>query len=235
MPGVVPAGSQVPGAAIVSANPIQNNTPELPGGGTFTTRTLASGVSTLDYNIFRDLANTQIWGDGTAPSSVNSGSFNFSGVSVGTTLVQTFTAHGTIPAHSLTNSNDRPPGTYTRNITATLRRLTPLDASTALHFRCTSGSIFYVGLGGSVGSRTMAGPGGDTLGYELYGDAARATTWGNTQDTNTVATDDTADPTGNGMSTLNSAQSRSVYGHIPAGQDKNAGAYSSTLTVTIYF
>ncbi|MGH6893315.1 MAG: spore coat protein U domain-containing protein, partial [Dongiaceae bacterium] len=45
------------------------------GGGSFTTRTMAGGANTLDYNIYRDLANTLIWGDGTAPSSVNTGSF----------------------------------------------------------------------------------------------------------------------------------------------------------------
>jgi len=246
------------------------------GGGTLTTRTLASGVNTLNYNIYRDLANTQIWGDGTAPSSVNTGSFNFSAVAVGGTLTQTFTAYGTIPAHSATISNDKPPGTYTRSITATLRRLTPtpatnlttatmavsatinpgcavaansalafgaydpssatpLDAAATLQFRCTSGSIFDVGLGGTVGSRTMSGPGGDTLSYELYSDAARTTTWGNTQDTNTVPSDDSADTTGNGLSTLNTAQSRTVYGRIPAAQNKNAGSYSSTLTITIYY
>jgi spore coat protein U-like protein len=246
------------------------------GGGTLTTRTLASGANTLNYNIYRDLANTQIWGDGTAPSSVNTGSFNFSAVAVGGTLTQTFTAYGTIPAHSASNSNDKPPGAYARSLTATLRRLTPtpaanlttatmavsatinpgcaiaanstlafgaydpsgaspLDAAATLQFRCTSGSIFDVGVGGTVGSRTMSGPGGDTLSYELYSNAARTTTWGNTQDSDTVASDDSADTTGNGISTLNTAQSRTVYGRIPAGQNKNAGSYSATLTLTIYY
>jgi spore coat protein U-like protein len=246
------------------------------GGGSFTTRTLASGANTLNFNIYRDLANTQIWGTGASPSTVNTGSFNFTPVAVGTTLTQTFTAYGTIPAHSLTNSNDQPPGTYTRDIIATLRRLTPspqsnlatttmavsatinpgcavvadstlafgpydptsgtpVDATTALQFRCTSTSIFDVGLAGTVGSRTMAGPGGDTLGYELYRDAARTTAWGSTQDSNTVDADNAADTTGNGISTLNTAQTLTVYGRIPTGQNMNAGSYSGTLTITLYY
>jgi spore coat protein U-like protein len=246
------------------------------GGGSFTTRTMASGGNTLDYNIYRDVANTLIWGNGTAPSTAATGAFDFTALAVGASLVQTFTGFGTIPAHSVTNNNDKPPGAYARNITATLRRITPapaanlttatmavsatinpgcgvvangtlafgaydptsgtaLDATTTINFRCTMTSIFDVGLGGTVGARTMAGPGGDTLSYELYSNAARTTTWGNTQDTNTVASDDAADTTGNGISTLNTAQTRTIYGRIPAGQDKNAGSYSSTVTITIYY
>lgn len=248
------------------------------GGGTFAARTMAVAGQTLTYNIYRDLANTQIWGDGTGGSTVHAGTFNFSATPVGTPVViATLTAYGTLPAHSLTVANDKPPNTYTRNITVRVRRTfptpaanltptatmqaravispacaiaanstlafgsydpsaaTPTDATATIGFRCTLNSIFDIGLGGTVGARTMAGPGGDTLAYELYSDAGRTVTWGNAQDTSTIAADDAADTTGNGISTLNTAQSRTVYGRIPAGQDVNAGSYSNTVTITIYY
>jgi spore coat protein U-like protein len=246
------------------------------GGGTLPDRRLAAGSNTLDYNIYRDAANASIWGTGVAPTSVNSGLLHFGGVPVGGTVTQTFTAYGTIPAQSPTVNNDKPPGTYTNTVTATLRRLTPapaanlattvisasatinpgcaiasngllafgtydptsvtpLDAATALQFRCTTGSAFDIGLGGVVGSRTLTEPGGDSLVYELYSDVARTKPWGNIQDVDTVSADDGADSTGNGLSTLNPAQVRTVFGRIPAGQVRNAGDYASTLTITVYY
>lgn len=110
-----------------------------------------------------------------------------------------------------------------------------VDSSTAITFKCTKTSIFDIGINGTVGSRTMAGPGGDTLAYELYSDSGRTTAWGNTQDTDTVDADEGADTTGNGFSTGATAQSKTVYGRIATGQDKNAGAYSDTRTITIYY
>ena len=76
----------------------------------------------------------------------------------------------------------------------------------------------------------------DTLSYELYRDSGRTLTWGNTQDTNTVAADDGADTTGNGITTGATAQSVTVYGRIAAGQDKSAASdYTDTQTITIYY
>lgn len=248
------------------------------GGGTFAARTMVVAGQTITYNIYRDLANTQIWGDGTGGSTVYAGTYDFSSATVGVPVViATLTAYGTIPAHSLTVNNDKPPNTYTRNITVRVRRTfptpaanltptttmqaravispicavaanstlafgnydptaaSPTDATATIDFRCTSTSIFDIGLGGTVGARTMTGPGGDTLSYELYQDVGRTVTWGNAQDTSTIAADDAADTTGNGISTLNTAQTRTVYGRIPAGQDVNAGSYSNTVTITIYY
>lgn len=248
------------------------------GGGTFAQRTLTGGGQTLSYNIYQDLGNTQIWGDGTGGSTIFSGTYDFTPVTIGVpTVIATIPVYATIPAHSLTVNNDQLPNTYLSNITLTIRRTAPnpptnltptgtmavsatinpgcsivsnatlgfgnydpaavgaTDAATTISFRCTLSSIYDIGFGGTVGARTMSGPGGDTLGYELYQDSGRTTTWGNAQDTSTIAADDAADTTGNGLSTLNAAHARTVYGRIPAGQDVNAGSYSSTVTITIYY
>jgi spore coat protein U-like protein len=109
-----------------------------------------------------------------------------------------------------------------------------LDASQPISFKCTKGSIFDIGLGGTVGSRTITN-GSDTLSYELYSDSGRTTTWGNTQDSNTVDADDSADTTGNGMAAGQAAQVRTVYGRIAAGQDKESGSYTGSVTITIYY
>jgi spore coat protein U-like protein len=111
---------------------------------------------------------------------------------------------------------------------------TNLDASQAITFKCTKGSIFDIGLGGTVGSRTITN-GTDTLAYELYSNAGRTTAWGNTQDTNTVDADDAADTTGNGIGSGSTAQSKTVYGRIAAGQDKESGSYTGSVTITIYY
>jgi spore coat protein U-like protein len=111
---------------------------------------------------------------------------------------------------------------------------TDLDASQVISFKCTKGSIFDVGLGGTVGSRAMTN-GSDTLAYELYSDSGRTTVWGNTQDSDTVDADDAADTTGNGLGAGSAAQSRTVYGRVAAGQDKEPGSYTDGVTITIYY
>ena len=111
---------------------------------------------------------------------------------------------------------------------------TAKDASTAITFKCTKNSIFDIGIDGTVGSRTMTN-GTDTLSYELYSNSGRTTAWGNAQDTDTVSADEAADSTGNGFTTGATAQSKTVYGRITAGQDKEAGSYSDTRTITIYY
>jgi len=38
--------------------------------GSYTPRKLASGVNTLDYNLYTDLLNTSVWGDGTGGTGI---------------------------------------------------------------------------------------------------------------------------------------------------------------------
>jgi spore coat protein U-like protein len=79
------------------------------GGGTFATRTLLSGSNTLNYNLYRDNAYSQIWGDGTASTNT------VAGTGSGLLTANTITVYGQIPI-----SQDKPIGTYASTITVTV-------------------------------------------------------------------------------------------------------------------
>jgi len=80
------------------------------GGGTFATRTLVDGSSdTLNFNLYRDVAYSQIWGDGTAST------FTVAGTGAGLLTANTITVYGQVPI-----SQDKPVGSYTSTITVTV-------------------------------------------------------------------------------------------------------------------
>ena len=64
--------------------------------------------------------------------------------------------------------------------------------------------------------------GSDLLGYFLYSESTRTTVWGDTPATGL------ATATGTGAET-----SLTVYGRIPAGQNKPAGNYTDTVVATV--
>lgn len=111
---------------------------------------------------------------------------------------------------------------------------TALNQQTTVAVTCTNTTPYNVGLdagtvtGSTITSRLMAGTTtgntGTTVGFQLYQDAGRATVWGNTQGTNTVA------GTGTG-----SAQSITVYGQVPAQATPTPDTYQTTVTATVYF
>jgi spore coat protein U-like protein len=72
----------------------------------FDPRTLRSGTNILNYNLFRNAARTQIWGDGSA------GTLTFIGNNTRTT---TQTIYGRVPA-----SQDAAVGNYSDTIVATV-------------------------------------------------------------------------------------------------------------------
>jgi spore coat protein U-like protein len=78
--------------------------------GTYANRTLRSGASSLNYNLFTDLARTQIWGNG-AGGSVRV-THNFSNLLV---VDRTFTAYGRIAARQNVRA-----GSYSDTITVTV-------------------------------------------------------------------------------------------------------------------
>ena len=79
----------------------------------------------------------------------------------------------------------------------------------------TSLSMPGTGAGATDTVRKMTGPGGATLSYQVFQDAARTINWGNT----------TADEvSGTGTTTV------TFYGQIPAGQVVAPGTYTDTLS-----
>jgi spore coat protein U-like protein len=76
-------------------------------GSTVTNRLLANGASTLQYQLYRDSARTQVWGN-TIGTDVTTGT--------GTGNGQTYVVYGRVPVQSATPA----PGTYTSTLTVTV-------------------------------------------------------------------------------------------------------------------
>ena len=81
--------------------------------GTALARTLISGGSTLQYQVYTDATHTQIWGDGLQGTGVNSGSF-FALLFGATTA--TYTLYGSMPARQMSVSS----GTYVDTLIVTI-------------------------------------------------------------------------------------------------------------------
>jgi spore coat protein U-like protein len=112
---------------------------------------------------------------------------------------------------------------------------TPTDATATLTATCTLLTPYTLTLG--QGSHAAAGSTDttplrqmqntllslDVLGYLLHQDAAHTTVWGNTQ------------ATGQGSTGAGLPQLFTVYGRIPAGQNKPPAVYTDVVVVTITF
>jgi spore coat protein U-like protein len=105
-----------------------------------------------------------------------------------------------------------------------------LDNTATLTTTCTTGSAPTItldeGLNKAAGSTSTAPArqlisGANVLAYSLYSDSGRTTVWANTG----VAT-----PAASGT-----AQTNTVYGRIPSGQNKPVGAYTDTIVATVTF
>ena len=114
----------------------------------------------------------------------------------------------------------------------------PVNQTSTVNVRCTLATPYTVGLntGANAGSsgtafanRSMVGPAGNQLKYQLYTDAGRTAIWGDgTNGTQTIS------GTGTGV-LIASPQARTVYGQIPGGQDVQPGASSDTVVATITY
>lgn len=96
------------GTVQISCTPRENIDVTLSPGSSlvFNQRTLRSGSNILNYNLFRNAARTQIWGDGTAGTST------FTGNNIRNT---TLTVYGRVPA-----AQDAAVGNYSDTVVATV-------------------------------------------------------------------------------------------------------------------
>jgi spore coat protein U-like protein len=107
---------------------------------------------------------------------------------------------------------------------------TTLDVTGTITVTCTSGTAYHIGLnagstsGATITNRLMfGGTGGqNTLGYQLFSDAARTINWGNSAGTNWVSA------TGTGA-----AQTYTIYGQMPSNEGPPPGSYTDTITASI--
>jgi spore coat protein U-like protein len=82
------------------------------GSGTIATRQLRSGANALNYNLYRDAARTQVWGQTAGADTVT---MNINGIPNNGSRNGTFTIYGRIPA--LENA---PAGAYTDSVQMTI-------------------------------------------------------------------------------------------------------------------
>ncbi|MDP9065521.1 MAG: spore coat U domain-containing protein [Pseudomonadota bacterium] len=110
-------GSVVVTCTIIAGNNTGTATPIMAlsagASASYTTRTMGSTPRLLNYNLYRDAAHTQVWGDGTGVSSTNSASISVTKASP--TQQVTATIYGRIPA-----SQDAYPNAYTDTIVVTV-------------------------------------------------------------------------------------------------------------------
>ena len=84
------------------------------GGGTYAQRLLSKGTDKLQYNLFTDLAHTNIWGDGTPSTSFNAGT----GSGLSSAGEKTHTVYAQLPNSA--SNQDAPVGSYNDSITVTI-------------------------------------------------------------------------------------------------------------------
>lgn len=81
--------------------------------GNYASRRMNAGTARLNYNLFRDAARSQVWGDGTNSTGTVAGAQNF--VWFQTTQTATHTLYGRVPAQQ-----NATPGSYSDAIVLTI-------------------------------------------------------------------------------------------------------------------
>ena len=137
------------------------------------------------------------------------------------TATATFIVSTSIQATCLISTTPLSFGTYTG--------LTLASTSTVT-VTCTNGTHWDItlnagtGIGATASNRSMTGPGGALLSYQLTQDSGHTVNWGNTVDVDAV------EGTGTGL-----GQTQTVYGQVAAGQYFAPGIYSDTITATVTY
>jgi spore coat protein U-like protein len=140
------------------------------------------------------------------------------------TSTTTFTVTATVESACTISATNLAFGVYVP-ATATAK-----DGTSTVTTTCTLLAPYNIGLNAGVGSgatvaaRIMTGPSANLLTYSLYRDAAHLLVWGDTIGTDTVPL------VGTGL-----AVPTTVFGQIPALQNKAVGSYIDTITATVTF
>ncbi len=115
----------------------------------------------------------------------------------------------------------------------TTHATTPLDVNGSVTITCTKGAATYIDLSpgsnaaNAVGTtRAMSTAGPDYLSYELYQENTFTTVWGVGNPGNAFVPP---------VAPSKAPRSFTIYGRIPAGQDRTVGNYSDTVTATVNF
>ena len=222
--------------------------------GIYALRQMGSGPDRLAYNIYTEASLGTIWGNGTGGSQVVTGRLQFQGQALLIIVVPVRARLPVQPAPAPGSYHDTIVATlsYPGNDVLTEFEVTAneapscaisatnlsfgdytqarLDGQSAIALTCTHTTPWTVGLsqgtsaGATVTTRKMTGPGGASLPYALFQDAARTVNWGNTVGIDTVRGTGTGD-----QQTLN------VYGRVPASQTVGSGSYQDVIIATLTF
>ena len=220
-------------------------------GATVTNRRMTGpGGALLGYQLFSDPGYTSNWGNTSGTGWVTG---------IGTGNNQTLTVYAQLPANEYAPTggyNDNTVNVYVTgtglttttshfNVQTNIQKAcniaanplnfgtyirSVINSTSIISVTCTNTTTYNVGLnagtatGATVTNRSMTGPGGALLGYKLFSNSGHTINWGNTVGTDTVA------GTGTGL-----AQSLTIYGQTPAGQNVAAGSYADTITATLTY
>lgn len=102
------------------------------------------------------------------------------------------------------------------------------DSNGEIVLNCSIGTSFAIGLSsnGSPRERSMAGPNGGRLAYDLFTDRTHTARWGDGGGGSSEVT---------GSSDGENASRFTIYGRVPSQDPVPPGAYSDVLTVSVVF
>jgi spore coat protein U-like protein len=228
------------------------------GSGTYASRTMRGSGSSISYNLYTDSAFSQIWGDGTSGTVVNTGVLNVvppnaldinvtvfaklplqpilppSGSYIDT-IVANLTCTGGTPCAATTTFDVTESAQAVCTISANslnfgAYRGPQIDSAVTLLATCSSGTSYNVGLNQGVSA------GASVTTRKMTRSGGGLLSYGLFSDSsrttnwgNTVGTD-TVSATGTGV-----GQSVTVFGRVPASQPAAPGTYQDTITATLFF
>lgn len=228
----------------------------LTGGdsGSCSPRRMRNGTNLLGYQIFQEASRVSNFCDGASRLNI---SIDFG--STTNTLTRTYTMYGRV-----SGSQTPVWGSYSDQLSLALKRggntlangtvavngsVSPTCSvsagtmsfgtysaasaslgSASVSVNCSNGAPYDISLGGGQNlngtTRRMARSGGGSfLSYQLFSNSLRTLAWGDG-----TALGARVNGTGSG-----NAQSRTVYGRIPAGQSVTPGSYSDSVVVTVNY